>query len=80
MRLIARPACGGCPTDPFWIREVVDHLEVPTRPPRVCPLRPPRDENADGAFDDDGTTCHTHWVVLVENDRVPGRTGFGTTR
>lgn len=37
MRLIARPASGGCPTDPSSIREVLAHLEVPTRLPRVHP-------------------------------------------
>lgn len=30
------------------------------------------DENADGVYDNDGRTYHTHWVVLVEDERVPG--------
>jgi hypothetical protein len=31
------------------------------------------DENNDGIFDNDGLTYHTHWVVLVEDTRVPGK-------
>lgn len=38
------------------------------------------DENADGAFDNDGTIYHTHWVVLVEDDRVPGGLAVRETR
>lgn len=30
------------------------------------------DENRNRRFDDDGATYHTHWVVLVADDRVPG--------
>lgn len=30
------------------------------------------DENGDGDYDNDGVVCHTHWVVLVEDDRAPG--------
>lgn len=30
------------------------------------------DENSDGIYDNDGLTWHTHWVVLVKDDRVPG--------
>jgi hypothetical protein len=30
------------------------------------------DENRDGAYDNDGVVYHTHWVVLVPDDRVPG--------
>jgi hypothetical protein len=42
MRLIARPASGACLTDPCSIREVLDHLEVPSRLPRgrLLALRP----------------------------------------
>lgn len=31
------------------------------------------DENGDGNYGNDGVTWHTHWVVLVEDARVPGR-------
>lgn len=30
------------------------------------------DENGDGTYDNDGVRFHTHWVVLVPDDRVPG--------
>jgi len=30
------------------------------------------DENGNGTYDDDGRVYHTHWVVLVQDDRVPG--------
>lgn len=30
------------------------------------------DENNDGIYDNDGLVYHTHWVVLVEDKRVPG--------
>ncbi|MCB1058399.1 MAG: hypothetical protein KDD11_23095, partial [Acidobacteria bacterium] len=30
------------------------------------------DENGNRRYDDDGVTYHTHWVVLVSDDRVPG--------
>ncbi len=30
------------------------------------------DENNDGVYDNDGLIYHTHWVVLVEDKRVPG--------
>lgn len=30
------------------------------------------DENGDGDFGNDGLAWHTHWVVLVEDTRVPG--------
>ncbi len=30
------------------------------------------DESGDGAYDNDGVVYHTHWVVLVPDDRVPG--------
>lgn len=30
------------------------------------------DENNDGKYDNDGLVYHTHWVVLVEDKRVPG--------
>ena len=30
------------------------------------------DENGNRRYDDDGVTFHTHWVVLVPDDRVPG--------
>lgn len=30
------------------------------------------DENANGRLDDDGVVFHTHWVVLVPDERVPG--------
>lgn len=30
------------------------------------------DENADGNFANDGLTWHSHWVVLVKDDRVKG--------
>jgi hypothetical protein len=30
------------------------------------------DENADGDYNNDGLTWHTHWVVLVKDTRVPG--------
>ena len=30
------------------------------------------DENGNRRYDDDGATYHTHWVVLVPDDRVPG--------
>ena len=30
------------------------------------------DENGDGNYGNDGVTWHTHWVVLVEDKRVPG--------
>ena len=30
------------------------------------------DENRNRAYDDDGVVFHTHWVVLVSDDRVPG--------
>jgi len=30
------------------------------------------DEDADGDYDDDGRTWHAHWVVLGEDERVPG--------
>ncbi len=30
------------------------------------------DENGNHRYDDDGVTFHTHWVVLVPDDRVPG--------
>lgn len=30
------------------------------------------DENGNGDYDDDGVVYHTHWVVLGEDDRVPG--------
>lgn len=30
------------------------------------------DEDADGDYDDDGRTWHAHWVVLGQDDRVPG--------
>lgn len=30
------------------------------------------DENVDGKFDNDGIVWHPHWVVLVEDKRVPG--------
>ena len=31
------------------------------------------DENVDGIYDNDGFVYHTHWVVLVSDDRVKGR-------
>lgn len=30
------------------------------------------DEDGSGVYDDDGIVFHTHWVVLVPDDRVPG--------
>lgn len=30
------------------------------------------DEDGDGDFDNDGVRFHSHWVVLVPDDRVPG--------
>lgn len=30
------------------------------------------DENANGKYDDDKVIYHTHWVLLVKDDRVPG--------
>lgn len=30
------------------------------------------DENGDGTYDNDGVRFHTHWVVLVPDDRVGG--------
>ncbi|MEQ8924684.1 MAG: hypothetical protein RLO81_02660, partial [Fulvivirga sp.] len=30
------------------------------------------DENADRIFDNDGIIWHPHWVVLTNDDRVPG--------
>ncbi len=30
------------------------------------------DENGNRKYDDDGVIFHTHWVVLVSDDRVPG--------
>lgn len=30
------------------------------------------DENGDRDYDNDGIRFHSHWVVLVEDDRVPG--------
>lgn len=30
------------------------------------------DENADGLYDNDGVFWHSHWVVLVKDDRVKG--------
>ncbi|RZJ51992.1 MAG: hypothetical protein EOO44_13190 [Flavobacterium sp.] len=30
------------------------------------------DENADGKFDNDGIVWHAHWVILVEDKRIPG--------
>jgi len=30
------------------------------------------DEGMTGAYDDDGAIFHSHWVVLVPDDRVPG--------
>jgi hypothetical protein len=30
------------------------------------------DEGMTGRYDDDGAVFHTHWVVLVPDDRVPG--------
>ncbi|QTF94268.1 hypothetical protein [Halomonas sp. BM-2019] len=30
------------------------------------------DESMDGRYDNDGGVWHTHWVVLTEDDRVPG--------
>ncbi|MBZ0114798.1 MAG: hypothetical protein K8J08_20220 [Thermoanaerobaculia bacterium] len=30
------------------------------------------DENGNRRYDDDGVTFHTHWVVLVPDDRMPG--------
>ncbi len=30
------------------------------------------DENGDGNYGNDGVSWHTHWVVLVEDTRVPG--------
>ncbi|MBX3069330.1 MAG: hypothetical protein KF883_02380 [Thermomicrobiales bacterium] len=30
------------------------------------------DENVDGNYDNDGVVYHTHWVVLGQDDRVPG--------
>lgn len=30
------------------------------------------DENGDGTYDNDGVRFHTHWVVLVPDDRVAG--------
>ncbi len=30
------------------------------------------DENGNRQYDDDGATFHTHWAVLVPDDRVPG--------
>ena len=31
------------------------------------------DENGDGNYGNDGVRWHTHWVVLVEDARVPGK-------
>jgi len=31
------------------------------------------DENGDGDYGNDGVRWHTHWVLLVEDARVPGR-------
>ena len=31
------------------------------------------DENGDGDYGNDGVRWHTHWVVLVEDARVPGK-------
>lgn len=36
-RLAARPACGGCPTDPFSIRDVLSHLGEPEPIPDYAP-------------------------------------------
>ena len=30
------------------------------------------DEQDDGSYDNDGRVFHSHWVVLVEDERVPG--------
>lgn len=30
------------------------------------------DEQGDGRYDNDGIVFHSHWVVLVEDERVPG--------
>lgn len=30
------------------------------------------DENGDGTYENDGVRFHTHWVVLVPDERVPG--------
>lgn len=30
------------------------------------------DEQGDGSYDNDGGVFHSHWVVLVEDERVPG--------
>lgn len=30
------------------------------------------DENGDGIYDNDGVRFHSHWVLLVPDDRVPG--------
>jgi hypothetical protein len=31
------------------------------------------DENNDGRYDNDGGTYHSHWVVLVDDPRAPGK-------
>jgi hypothetical protein len=31
------------------------------------------DENNDGKYDNDGIVWHAHWVVLVSDERVPGK-------
>lgn len=31
------------------------------------------DENCDGDYNNDGAVYHSHWVVLVPDERVPGR-------
>lgn len=31
------------------------------------------DENNDGIYNNDGLTFHTHWVVLVQDERIPAK-------
>lgn len=41
---------------------------------------PMRDENNDSNYDNDGQVLHSHWVVLVRDERVPGKLSVKETQ
>src|SRR5690606_15770292 len=60
----APAAVGSAPTEGIVALAVTSHPDFDDTPFW--------DENGDGNYGNDGVTWHTHWVVLVEDARVPG--------
>jgi hypothetical protein len=61
---LAPEAVGFAPSDGVLALVVTSHPDFDDTPLW--------DESRDGAYDNDGIVYHTHWVVLVPDDRAPG--------